>query len=703
MTRNGLRLAIFAGVLSGWVGAPLASAQVQPSAQDIVIYAADAQAADLHGWSKITDASAAGGTRVMDPDAGSAKVDPPLASPTSYYEMSFQALANVPYRLWIRQKANNDSTSSDSCWVQFDNSVDLNGVAVNRIGSTTSTPVILEEVSGRGIHGWGWQDNGWGVRIVGPVVIFNTSGTQRVRFQRREDGVSMDQIVLSPTFSSYLCASPGAMKDDTRILTKQGPTCDIVMRAAEATTIVGPWSVAADAGASSGTLLKETDNGLAKVTDPLASPASYFEMTFQAQAGVEYHLWMRGKAPNTSSDSCHVQFDHTVDLTTGAPVYRIGTGGPSSQNIYSIEWVLEDGSGAGISNFGWRDSKWGTTVPEKRVKFDTSGTQRIRCQRREDGVQIDEIILSPAQYISSNPGLEKNDTTIIAKAAGLAPAVDSNLRVLECNIHKCRSTAEVNDPHRTSSDIALMNPTIVGLNEVLDSSSHPATIKADLESMTGVHWYYDFAPQSSGSGQGVLIMSRVPIDSFTNLLLSNTEGAGRVQITWNGHPMNFMCTHLNPDDPAIRTTQVAQLTAWAANFAEPRMIVGDFNATPGTSELSGMSTSYNDGWSKSVTAGTATAYPDNPVSQSTRTRRGRLDYVWYSKNATTLTLVAAQVPDMRDPATYQTDPNGTKNAIGDLLAVGIYMGTPSMILDTHDDKGIRASDHNWTNMQFSIP
>jgi hypothetical protein len=89
--------------------------------------------------------------------------------------------------------------------------------------------------------------------------------------------------------------------------------------------------------------------------------------------------------------------------------------------------VLENGSGVGVSGWGWRDSKWGTTTIEKRVVFAVGGTQRVRCQRREDGVSIDEIVLSPATYMSRgpltitpgepkyNPGTEKDDTTILAK------------------------------------------------------------------------------------------------------------------------------------------------------------------------------------------------------------------------------------------------------------------------------------------------
>ena len=56
----------------------------------------------------------------------------------------------------------------------------------------------LEDCSGCGLSGWGWQDNGWGVGVLGPEVVFASSGTQRIRVQTREDGFTIDQIVLSP-------------------------------------------------------------------------------------------------------------------------------------------------------------------------------------------------------------------------------------------------------------------------------------------------------------------------------------------------------------------------------------------------------------------------------------------------------------------------------------------------------------------------
>jgi hypothetical protein len=49
------------------------------------------------------------------------------------------------------------------------------------------------------------------------------------------------------------------------------------------------------------------------------------------------------------------------------------------------------------------------------VTFSTSGPHTIRIQVREDGAQIDQIVLSPNRYLNSPPGAIRNDATIISK------------------------------------------------------------------------------------------------------------------------------------------------------------------------------------------------------------------------------------------------------------------------------------------------
>jgi hypothetical protein len=49
------------------------------------------------------------------------------------------------------------------------------------------------------------------------------------------------------------------------------------------------------------------------------------------------------------------------------------------------------------------------------VSFAASGRHTIRVQVREDGAQIDQIVLSPAQYLQAAPGPVKGDSTIVPK------------------------------------------------------------------------------------------------------------------------------------------------------------------------------------------------------------------------------------------------------------------------------------------------
>jgi hypothetical protein len=67
-----------------------------------------------------------------------------------------------------------------------------------------------------GLSGWGWQDNGYGAGVLGPLVSFANTGRQTIRIQTREDGLRIDQIVLSS--ATYLTTAPGALKNDSTIL-----------------------------------------------------------------------------------------------------------------------------------------------------------------------------------------------------------------------------------------------------------------------------------------------------------------------------------------------------------------------------------------------------------------------------------------------------------------------------------------------------
>ena len=135
----------------------------------------------------------------------------PAANPADYFEVTFNAVAGRPYRLWLRGKAQNDAYVNDSVYVQFSGSVTAANAPINRIGTTQAVAMVIEDCSGCGVHGWGWQDNGYGLNLLGPVLYFQ-AGTQTMRIQGREDGISIDQIVLSPDRLSVGVARSGSQR-----------------------------------------------------------------------------------------------------------------------------------------------------------------------------------------------------------------------------------------------------------------------------------------------------------------------------------------------------------------------------------------------------------------------------------------------------------------------------------------------------------
>jgi hypothetical protein len=191
--------------------------------------------------------------------------------------------------------------------------------------------------------------------------------------------------------------------------TSPGPS-EVVIYAADipAGSIVGAdWTRIADTSAAAGLALQNPDRARPKPSAATASPASYVDVPFTAQAGTPYHVWFRMKAANNAyvNDSVFAQFSTATDAA-GQPLYRIGT--TSGASI-----ILEEGTNAGVSGWGWNDHAYGSLAPS--IYFGVSGPQTLRIQAREDGVVIDQIVISPATYLTTRPGATKQDSTVVAK------------------------------------------------------------------------------------------------------------------------------------------------------------------------------------------------------------------------------------------------------------------------------------------------
>ena len=196
---------------------------VTPFKETVLLPAEDADRS-LHGaWRVVDDPGGSYfGRAVTHANAGAPKQTTPLANPTDYFDMGFVADPTQEYKLWVRLKAENDNWANDSVFVQFTGAKDAAGNPLYEIGTTSALAVNLEECSGCGVSGWGWEDDGWGaVNVQGVTLRFPEGGPQTIRIQTREDGVSVDAVVLSA--QKYRTTRPGTAKNDTTKLQHQGP------------------------------------------------------------------------------------------------------------------------------------------------------------------------------------------------------------------------------------------------------------------------------------------------------------------------------------------------------------------------------------------------------------------------------------------------------------------------------------------------
>jgi endonuclease/exonuclease/phosphatase family metal-dependent hydrolase len=260
-------------------------------------------------------------------------------------------------------------------------------------------------------------------------------------------------------------------------------------------------------------------------------------------------------------------------------------------------------------------------------------------------------------YLPNDPTVANRPTLKVTYGGPSAPAPvppatgSTTLRVLQWNTHHNGvGTDGVLDTARLIKQVAKFTPDIVSLEEVERFSSWgnidaPVVIANLLKSLTGKTWYYRFATLSgAANGVGSLILSRFPIDGSDTQLLSGGRSANGVTINVNGRTINFMSTHLNPDSGSYRTTEVGELKAWARTFAEQRIIAGDFNAQSTDAASTAMKQDYRDSWAEAQAAGTATSFAGN----TGQTRSSRIDYIYFSRGASFLSLKSSQVFDVRD-------------------------------------------------------
>jgi PKD repeat protein len=534
---------------------------------------------------------------------------------------------------------------------------------------------------------------------------------------------------------------------------------DIVLYASTAPVRSGTWAIVSDSSAAGGFAVT-TPVSTTKISAPLASPANYFQMTFPANSGQAYHLWIRGKAANNSyyHDSAFVQFSDSV-TSTGTAIDRIG-----STSAAAV--VLQGCTGNPEQGWGWEDTGW--CASGANIYFSSTGTHTIQVQVRESGFEIDQIVLSPQTYLTAAPGSRVSNSTILAAnlpapsappvvsiafnpSSGSVPlnvdftanlsgatassykwsfgdgmtssaalpshtysaagnytaavtvtdstggtasassvvavtgtASQTELRVVEANIsYGGHGTDNVIDLNRTTDWLVKMNPDVASLVEVIGGYNDPKLIADLMQQKTGLTWYTYYVPKYPGCEEGVMVLSKWPIVSTASLYMSYQMPVAEATINVNGKLISFFSSHFQWPGTASAERQVEanQMVAFASKFAEPRIIAADLNAQVYTPEVETILQQYYGAWDEAVSKGIATAYPDNPPSATTRTRRSRIDHIFYSKGATGASITGAAVPDQRAPNTA--------------ALVTVKLGTT-------DDKGVRPSDHDFMEATLTL-
>jgi hypothetical protein len=194
---------------------PLPPSPAPTTVPEIVMHTTDARTISGN-WSVAASTGAAGGRAVRSVDRGWSSPDAALASPTNYFDLQFDATANTPYRVWLRLRASGNSKWNDAVWVQFSDSL-VNATARYRLGTSSGLAVNMERCGDCGVAGWGWHNTAYWL-AQNTVVTFAQSGRHTLRVQIREDGVEVDQIVLSAV--KYYATAPGSNTNDATILAK---------------------------------------------------------------------------------------------------------------------------------------------------------------------------------------------------------------------------------------------------------------------------------------------------------------------------------------------------------------------------------------------------------------------------------------------------------------------------------------------------
>ena len=349
----------------------------------------------------------------------------------------------------------------------------------------------------------------------------------------------------------------------------------------------------------------------------------------------------------------------TAGQTRPVQVYRISSGFLDTDATWRVRmgtsaWVTPGGdiaeqvATADVSNVAGSKVTINLTNFVQQVSSGSFDTRYTRVAFVDAGVEGKD---SYREYYSSKESDVTRRPTLTVVLAGGTPAPPSNtlskLKAMQWNLGQ--RVAQVDN---VVAFIVSKKPDVVSFNEINHytsaNSDMPKLIASKLTALTGETWSYKWVQKLGlATGEGECVMTRLPVEATDQHLLPQApDGDGRsvamIRVRVNGKVIDFFSTHLEntSTDNATRVAQVDDLVAWAVAEPEQRIVAGDFNGWPGTPVNTEMSKNYVDSWVAAKSKGVTVTSASNPDGN---TRSTRIDYVWYSKGATALTVTRAEV------------------------------------------------------------
>jgi endonuclease/exonuclease/phosphatase family metal-dependent hydrolase len=203
------------------------------------------------------------------------------------------------------------------------------------------------------------------------------------------------------------------------------------------------------------------------------------------------------------------------------------------------------------------------------------------------------------------------------------------LRIMTFNIHVGVGMDKKLDLQRIADVINKERPDLVGLQEV-DRGVKRTEAKdeiVELAGMTRMDYAFAHNIDFQGGQYGVPILSRSLIKSIDHKMFENKReaerrGMLRVEVEFDGVPLNFVTTHLDYQFADGRLFETEQMLKMLTDVKGPLIVVADMNDEPTGTAYQLMSQTFADAWITSRAKGDGLSYPaDKPVK--------RIDHIFY--------------------------------------------------------------------------